>query len=243
MSHPTSTADLLHTASQRLVRTVDSLDGDAWARPSLLPRWTVAHVLAHVALNAEALAGVLTGVAHGRPVSMYASQDARDGDIAELGAAEPAEIRDRVFASVTRFSDALAALPEDRAGERVERTPGSGTFFPAGAAASMRLREVEIHHADLDAGYAPADWPDEFTIRLLDHVAGHFTDHPAGTSGGSGFRAEATDLGRTWEFGTGDATVTGTGHELAWWATGRPAYPGTTGPTSADGMLPRANAI
>jgi len=127
-------------------------------------------------------------------------------------------------------------LPEERAGVRVERTPGSGTFFPAGAVASMRLREVEIHHADLHAGYSPADWPDEFTVRLLDHFAGHFT-------GSTGFRAEATDLGRTWELGTGGPTVTGTGHELAWWCTGRPAYPGTSGPISDDGVLPQAAAI
>jgi maleylpyruvate isomerase len=235
VSHPTPTADLVHTASQRLVRTVDSLDHDAWAQPSLLPGWTRAHVLAHVALNAEALARVLTGVTHGSPVNMYASQDARDGDIEDLAGAAPAEIRDRVFGSVTLFGEALAALPEELAGTRVERTPGSGRFFPAGAVGSMRLREVEIHHADLAAGYSPAHWPVEFVEVLLDHAAKHWE--------GPGFRADATDLGRSWSFGDAGPVVTGTGHELAWWSTGRPAYAGTSGPVAAEGVLPRMGAL
>lgn len=236
VSHPTATADLVHTASQRLVRTVDSLDHDAWARPSLLPGWTVAHVLAHLALNAEALAGALTGVTHGSPVNMYRSQDARDADIEELAAAGPARIRDRVFGSVTLFGEALAELPRELAGTRIERTPGSGTFFPAGAVGSMRLREVEIHHADLDAGYSPADWPEEFTVLLLDHAAKRW-------DGATGFEARASDLGRSWTFGSAGPTVTGRGHELAWWATGRPAYPRTSGPVSDDGVLPGMVAL
>ena len=234
VSHPTPTIELVRTASQRLVRTVDSLDDDAWALSSLLPGWSVAHVAAHLALNAEALTGVLVGIVEGEPVTMYASVEARDADIEELAKAEPAQIRDRVMASVTTFEDAVHALPADRAGTVIERTPGAAMTFPAGAVASMRLREVEIHHADLGAaltgGYSPADWPAEFTVVLLDHQVKRYD--------GPGFRAEATDLGRTWEFGTPGPTVSGTGHELAWWGTGRAPYPGTTGPVSDDGVLP-----
>ncbi len=36
----------------------------------------------------------------------------------------------------------------------------------------MRLREVEIHHADLDAGYGRSDWPAAFAERLVDQLAG-----------------------------------------------------------------------
>ena len=236
VSHPTPTPELVHAASQRLVRTIDSLPDDAWTRPSLLPRWSVAHVAAHLALNAEALAGVLAGVAHRRPVTMYPSQEARNADIERLAAAEPAEIRDRVFGSVTLFEEALSALPDEVAGTEVERTPGSGTFFPAGAVGGMRLREVEIHHADLGAGYSPADWPEEFTRLLLDHEARRW-------DGRAGFRAEATDLGRAWEFGRPGPTVTGPARELAWWGTGRPAYPGTSGPVCADGEVPQIDGM
>ena len=235
VSHPTPTAELVRHASQRLVRTVDSLTEDAWAGPSLLPRWSVAHVVAHLTLNAEALVGVLLGVRERRTVTMYASQEARDADIEELASADPAEVRDRLLASVTRFDAALAVLPDDVAGTRVERTPGSGRFFPAGAVASMRLHEVEIHHADLGAGYSPADWPEEFTRILLDSESRHWD--------GPGCCAVATDLGTSWTIGTPGPTVTATGHELAWWVTGRPPYPGTAGPTSDDGRLPRTEAM
>ena len=34
----------------------------------------------------------------------------------------------------------------------------------------MRHREVDIHHADLDAGYGPADWPEDFLDEMFDRV-------------------------------------------------------------------------
>jgi maleylpyruvate isomerase len=53
--------DDLKQAELRLTRTVDALRGDDWAAPSLLPDWTRAHVVAHLALNGEALRDVLRG--------------------------------------------------------------------------------------------------------------------------------------------------------------------------------------
>ena len=37
-----------------------------------------------------------------------------------------------------------------------------------------RLSEVEIHHVDLAAGYAPSDWPADFVADALPRVAGSF---------------------------------------------------------------------
>jgi maleylpyruvate isomerase len=240
VSHPTATHDLLRAASQRLVRTVDALPGDAWRQPSLLPGWSIAHVAAHLALNAEALTDVLVAVKQGRSVTMYPSQEARDADIERLAASSPADIRDRVLGSVTGFDEALAALPELVADTEVERTPGSGRHFTVGAAGSMRLREVEIHHADITAGlgggYSPADWSEEFACALLD-------DRSRRWQGRAGFRAEATDLDRVWRFGEPGPTVSGPAHQLAWWSTGRAAYPGTTGPVCVGGELPRPEAM
>jgi hypothetical protein len=43
-----------------------------------------------------------------------------------------------------------------------------------------RLREVEVHHVDLDAGYTPEDWSDAFALRLLrEIVTGAKPDAPA----------------------------------------------------------------
>lgn len=201
-----------------------------YAEPSLLPDWTRGHVVAHLALNAEAMAGALTGLTEGESVPMYASQDARDTDIATLGKAEPEAIRSRLLGAVTDFADAVAAVPDGGWGADIERTPG-GTTFHAGALPGMRHREVEIHHADLGLSYTHADWPPEFAVRLIDAMAKRERPQP--------FSVHATDLDRTWHLGDGGPTVTGAAHDLGWWLTGRGDG---TGLTSDDGTLPGIEA-
>ena len=61
---------LLADASNRVIRTVDGLDGDDWSAPSLLPGWTRAHVVAHLALNAEAMSRALHGFEHDGLIDM-----------------------------------------------------------------------------------------------------------------------------------------------------------------------------
>lgn len=214
----TSTAatllDLLASANQRLIHTVDGLDDGAFASPSLLPDWTVGHVVAHLALNGEGLAGALAGVASGSGTPMYGSQEERDRDIAELGGAAPSELRSRLLASTSLFDTEVASLPDDRWETVIERTPGNPAF-KARATVLMRLREVEIHHADLGVGYTAADWPPAFSTVVIDSMRKR--DWPAP------FRVRAHDLAQTWDFGVGEpaVTVTGASHDLAWWLTGR----------------------
>ena len=49
----------------------------------------------------------------------------------------------------------------------------------AAAVPWARLREVEVHHVDLGAGYSPADWPDAFALRLLREIVGGAADGAA----------------------------------------------------------------
>jgi maleylpyruvate isomerase len=212
--------EVRRAADRTLLATVDGLTDDQLAAPSLLPGWSRAHVVAHLALNGEALAAALTGVAEDRAVPMYPSQDARDADIEELAAASPDVLRARLADATARFADAAVSLPTDRAETRIERVPG-GPTFRAGTVPLMRWREVEIHHADLAAGYSPADWSDDFAVALLDSMAHRPWPSP--------LRLAVSDLDRTWEYGdpTGSSagadvpTVTGTARDLGWWATGR----------------------
>jgi maleylpyruvate isomerase len=208
--------ELLAAANQRLVRTVDGHDDSTYARPSLLPDWTVGHVLAHVALNGEGLAGALRGVASGAGTPMYQSQEARDRDIAELGVAVPSEIRARVQASTQLFDREVASLPEEGWGVTVERTPGNPAFR-ARSTVLMRLREVEIHHADLGLDYSPRDWVPAFSLLVIESAAKRADDWPVP------FRVMARDLAQTWELGEGEpvSVVSGESHDLAWWLTGR----------------------
>jgi maleylpyruvate isomerase len=218
--------DLLPAADQALVRTVDGLDDAAWNEPSLLPGWTRAHVVAHLALNAEGLAGVLHGAHLGRPQPMYASAEARDSDIDELAGAAPAELRERFLASTATFAQALEAMHADDWAGRFERTPG-GPEFALVNVALMRVREVEIHHADLDAGYTAADWPEGFRTLLLDSMTKR--PYPAA------FVVRPTDIDGTWEYGEVGArpvgtlpVVTGPSAAACWWLTGRGSGEGLT---------------
>lgn len=226
-----ATRALLQEATARLIRTVDGLSAQELAAPSGLPDWTRAHVIAHLALNSEALAGVLTGIVREEPQPMYVSQDARDGDIADLAAVEPAELRDRLLGGSTLLDEAIAAVPADAWGAEFERTPG-GQRIVAANVTSMRLREVEIHHADLDAGYRPDAWPPEFCRLLLDSMLKRPNPTP--------FTVDPVDLDGTWSIGEGAGpTVTGPAWGLGWWLTGRGSGDGLT---SDSGALPEVTA-
>lgn len=205
---------LLADADRRLVRTVDGLTAEDLAVPSLLPGWTRAHVVAHLTLNAEALDRVLTARRTGDPRPMYDSQEGRDADIEALARAEHAELRERLFAATTLFEQAYAAMTVGDAQAHFERTPG-GQTIRVGNAPLMRLREVEIHHADLGAGYSHTDWPPEFSAVLIESMTA-FRDGPP-------FRVLARDLARTWQLGDGEGgpVVAGDAADLGWWLTGR----------------------
>lgn len=208
--------DQLADAAQRLVRTVDGLAGDDWTAPSLLPDWSRAHVVAHLALNGEGLAGVLQGVEEGRARPMYASPEQRDSDIEQLAGSSAAELRERLMAAVTTFNDAVRAMPPNAWTGRFERTPG-GQSLPLDAVPLMRLREIEIHHADLGRGYSPADWSPGFAELVVESMTRRLGHDP-------GFRVAPTDSSRTWDVGavTHDPpVVTGPVADVAWWLTGR----------------------
>ncbi len=220
----------LAAATRRLIRTVDAMAETAYAEPSLLPGWTRGDVVAHLALNAEGMAGALRGLTEGTSVPMYASQEVRDGDIAALGRARPEAIRNRLLGGTTDFNDAVAAVPEDVWGIDIDRVPG-GRIFKAGALPGMRHREVEIHHADLGLGYSHADWPPAFAVRLIEAMAKRDSAAP--------MAVHATDVEHTWHLGDGGPTVRGSAAELGWWLTGRGEGAGLS---CDEGALPRIEA-
>jgi maleylpyruvate isomerase len=208
--------EALHASEQRLLRTVDSLRADQWTEPSLLPGWSRAHVVAHLALNAEGLAGAVDGLAHEQVVPIYASNERRDGDIEELAQADPADIRERLFSGSQQLRDALGTLDGNQWDGSVRRLP-DGPHWPVASVPGTRRREVEIHHADVEAGYTRADWPADFCIDLLDGVTVTHANSPDSPV----FTVRATDTVRTWTVGAEEPVVEGTAADLGWWLTGR----------------------
>lgn len=204
----------IEAATERLLATVDALDDDALRAPSVLPDWSRAHVVAHLVLNAEGLAAALTGLTDRLPTPIYASNTARDAAIDALVADGPRAVRGRLRPALAAFADAVRRVPAEAWSGTVDRLRG-GPTLPATETLAMRHREVEIHHADLDAGYGCGDWPEAFVVDVLDAVT-------VDQAGAGPFTATATDLGRDWQVGgDGGPEVTGSGGAIGWWLVGR----------------------
>ncbi|MER5524514.1 maleylpyruvate isomerase family mycothiol-dependent enzyme [Streptomyces sp. NPDC002677] len=198
-------------ATDRLLTAVAKLDNASVGRPSRLPDWTVGHVLAHLARNADALANVLDG----HP--MYVSGEARDADI-ERDAPRPldAQLTD-LRESDARFR-ARGAEPADWT-RTVELR--NGVTDAAARVPFRRWAEVELHHVDLGIGYELEDLPEEFTEREIDFLADRFLAHPDVPA------TRITDGTRAWRTGRQasrpEVTVTGRPADLLGWLAGRRA--------------------
>ncbi|MGW0503293.1 maleylpyruvate isomerase family mycothiol-dependent enzyme [Micromonospora sp. NPDC003241] len=219
-------------ATARLLRTAAAFDTDDLATPSLLPGWTRGHVLAHLCRNADGFVNLLTSARTGEPIPQYASAEARDADI-EAGASRPPEEHlDDLRRSADRFTEAVAAMPVPAWAATVETRRGP---WPAALLVWGRLRELEIHHVDLAAGYQPADWSPTFGHRLLHEVATGFADRDDAPPMVLRFDGAGHELvvGER----AGAPVVTGPAEELAAWLTGRSTGAALT--VAPDGDLPR----
>jgi maleylpyruvate isomerase len=130
-----------------------------------LPGWSRGHVLTHVARNADSLVNRLTSAATGVDIPQYPSSAARDAGI-EAGAARPiAEHMRDIEESHQRFANAIPTVPP--ANWANDMLWMSGETRAASKILEARLREVAIHHLDLDAGYSASDWSSPFALRIL----------------------------------------------------------------------------
>ena len=154
-------SDQIDQATQRLLDMARIITDSDLRAPSLLPDWTRAHVLAHVARNADAMRNVLAGVRTGQDRPGYASAETREADI-ERDAGRPSrELTADLAASAMALRTVARQLPDDAWRVRVRVL--SSRRFAAAELLTRRLVEVELHHADLGTGYGPADWPASFT--------------------------------------------------------------------------------
>jgi maleylpyruvate isomerase len=218
----------IEAATSRLLVTAKTLsDADVLA-PSGLPGWTRGHVLSHIARNADSLVNLLSWAATGVEHPQYPSAEARDAGIEARADRPAAEQLADIEASSRRFSEATAAMPAGHWQNEVRWL--SGEPRPASKILDARLREVAIHHIDLDAGYTASDWPSQFALRILVSVSPAFevrgiepvtlvpsdVDVRIDLSGGSAVevRGRASALA-TWVLGRDDgSTLSVTGGQL-----------------------------
>ncbi len=190
---------------------------DAFAAPSALPDWTRAHVLTHVARNADAMVNLILWARTGTPTPAYESREQRDADIASGAGRTPAEIRADVVASSDRLATAVRETPAQAWSATVQSTRGG----PMSAADILwfRAREVWIHAVDLDAGASFSDLPRPMLHELLTDVVGTLSERPDFPR----LLLVPTDERRTWAVGEGEGAieVRGPAAELAAWLLGR----------------------
>lgn len=201
----------------RFLRDLIDRTGDADLRqPSALPDWTRAHVIAHLARNADGLVNLATWARTGVQTPMYPSMEQRAADIEDTARLAPTDLRADFGAACDRLAGELADLPA--AGwTRTVRDP-RGTPMPASAIPWMRAREVWIHAVDLGTGTRLAEAPDEFVDALLSEVTSQFAEREEVP----GMVLAPTDRAEGWAIGTGP-TVTGSAAGLASWLIGRSA--------------------
>ncbi|MEQ0562943.1 maleylpyruvate isomerase family mycothiol-dependent enzyme [Amycolatopsis sp. NEAU-NG30] len=205
------------------IRTLD----DEWARviggfgepelraPSALPGWSRAHVLAHIARNADGLKNLLTWADTGVETPMYASPEARDKDIETGSQHSVADLVADVVASAARFAEYAAGMSDDAWGREARNRRGEPVT--GAVVARMRLSELTIHLADLDAGYDL-----DRAVGLTEPLAEDLVQH-AVTSRAAHLPALRLVSGDfEWTMGAAPAaTVRGSCGELLAWLSGR----------------------
>jgi maleylpyruvate isomerase len=227
--------DLIALETDRLLETAHALtDADVRAQ-SRCPGWSRAHVLTHIARNADGLRNVLKVAATGGDGAFYESQAARNADIEAGSGRSAAELEADVETSADGLLEAFADTPAEVLDVKVPRLkvnddPAHQFLIPARKTSALRLREVVYHHIDLDAGYSFAQAAPAWLIRELAESARRFTDGPpvlidAGAAGSWRYGAVEGDVVR----------VSGSPADLLGWVTGR--EPGTP-LTSSSGRLP-----
>lgn len=220
----------------RLAGTVAGLRDQQVGGATLIPPWTRGHVLTHVARAADSLCRLLEGARTGVNIPQYPSMEARAAEIEAGARRSAAALAEDVATTAVRFGETVHALPEE-AWERQVRMRTGELRTPA-SLISARLRELEIHHVDLDAGYTFADIPQDTARWIVDDIADALSrrqETPA-------MRIEATDVvgGGAEIGGGGGLVITGTLADVLAWLTGRsPDAAGLTAYGTA-GMAPGA---
>jgi maleylpyruvate isomerase len=138
-------------AQHTLQSDIETLTDEQARRPSLLPGWSVGHVLTHLARNAESVVWRLEGAALGELRDQYpGGLEQRATDI-EAGASRTApELVADVAGTSAAVEHAIRELPA-LAWDARSRT-SRGVVEDSRDCVFSRWREVVVHHGDLGLG-------------------------------------------------------------------------------------------
>ena len=135
-------------AQRRLEAAIENVTDEIARRPSLLEGWTVGHVLAHLARNADSHRGMVEGAQRGEVRPQYpGGREERERGIQE-GAGRPAA---ELIVDVAESNRRLEAVWAETSEEAWATGLGDRRRGPTTIADSVwqRWREVELHAIDL----------------------------------------------------------------------------------------------
>lgn len=225
-------ADLLlaRRGTAYFTRLVNELSDEDLYRPSGLPGWTRAHVLAHIGYNARALSNVVAHAHLGENVDMYPSRVYRDNQIDFGATLNPTALRNLHFHALVHLNVEWRDLPEESWGQ--EFTTLTGAQVAVAKTPWMRAREVWVHAVDLGNGGRFRQFPIPVIERIFREAVERVDPANAGAEGEAHVtvvpldRPElASQLGAASgaDKGPGALTVEGTLADLTQWITGRGA--------------------
>jgi len=160
--------DIAHVrdAQQRFLLAIDGFDDVTVRRASLLPGWTIGHVLAHVARNADSHVRRCEAAARGKTVEQYPGGYAgRAAEIEAGSAGSAAELAEDVRSSARRLDDAWTALADEA--WDVTTIDVGGRDRPLADLPARRWQELEVHVVDLGVGVTFRSWPEDFVNTWL----------------------------------------------------------------------------
>jgi maleylpyruvate isomerase len=143
----------------RLLESVDALTEAQLREASLLPRYSRAHVVAHVTNKAWAHVGLFDAAAIGEVRRIH--PEGYDPDLAaSAGASGSAgELQSELRGSLAAVEEAWDRLDDDKWDRQALMMAGPRTMAEV---IGHHLRNIETHHVDLHIGYLPTDWPGAF---------------------------------------------------------------------------------
>jgi len=242
---------------QAMMFTLRKFDDTAARGPSLLPSWSRAHVVGHLARNADSHCRLLEAAVRGEIVPQYPGGDeGRAHEIELTSRQNAADLIDDFRRSSETLFGVWERMPDDLwdASTQKGEEPRS-----ARDRVWARWRELEIHHADLDLGFSASDWPRGFVQTALPRFVAGLPKRRTGDAGrrpaswllecahDSGawtvvVGSEATEVHVADESVNHDFAVRGPGWALLFWLLGRATLGDTdlivTGDVEDAGALP-----
>jgi maleylpyruvate isomerase len=160
----------IETGTRLCEQAVDGLADQQYAETSGLPGWTRAHLVAHLAANAEALRNLARWAATGKETPMYSSPEQRNADIETGATRPPAVLRSWFHEEAGALAADLGRLTDEQWRARVRTAQGRDV--PALEIPWLRAREVMVHAVDLDTGVTFDDLPEDFLTALEADIRG-----------------------------------------------------------------------